>query len=120
VRLLLTPEFCAQYLADVRETETLYASEGLAHPGLILRLCNAALRDNVVLGPWIHTGSRLQNFAPLRVNDVASARARVIANYERKGHRLVDMDVLVLGNDRPAARVTHTAIYRLRQAAPTR
>jgi hypothetical protein len=118
VRLSLTPAFCAQYLDDVRETEALYANNGLAHPALVLRLCNAALRENVVLGPWIHTGSSLQNLAALHVRDELSARARVVANYERKGHRLVDIDVLVLANGQPAARVMHTAIYRLRQAAP--
>ena len=116
--LRLTPELSMQYLDDVGETDALYARNGLAHPGLILRLCNAALRENVTLGPWIHTGSSIQNFAAPRVGDELSARARVAANYERKGHRLVDLDVLVLANGaKPVARVKHTAIYRLRQVA---
>lgn len=116
--LWITPDFLAQYLDDVRETEPLYAREGLAHPGLMLRICNAALRENVVLGPWIHTGSVVQNFGVARVGDALSARARVTANYERKGHRFVDLDALVLANgERPVARVTHTAIYLPRQVA---
>jgi acyl dehydratase len=114
----LTPEFAERYLRDVRETDPIYAREGLAHPGTILRLCNWTLSHNVVLGPWIHVGSRLQNFAAARVGDELTTRARVTDNYERKGHRFVDVDALVIANGRTAvARVTHTAIYRPRQVA---
>jgi acyl dehydratase len=116
--LNVTPEFAAQYLHDVRETDALYAREALAHPGLVPRLCNMALTHNVVLGPWIHVGGEVRNFAPIRVGDVLLLSARVTANYERKGHRLVDLDVLVIGNARvPLARAKHVAIYRPRQVA---
>jgi hypothetical protein len=116
--LLVTAEFAAEYQQNVRETDTRYISEGLVHPGLILRACNWALSHNVVLGPWIHVGSNIDNFAAARVGDELSARARVIANYERKGHRFVELDTLVLANGRtPIARVAHTAIYRPRQVA---
>ncbi len=114
--LAVTKEFAAEYLRNVRETDPRYAAEGLAHPGLILRICNWALSHNVVLGPWIHVGSVLKNFAAAHVGDTLSARACVSANYERKGHRFVELDVLVLANaSKPLARVTHTAIYRPRQ-----
>ena len=115
---LVTADYAAQYLKDLRETDTLYAREGLVHPGLILRLCNWALSHNVVLGPWIHVGSNVQNFAAARVGDTLSIRARITGNYERKGHRFADLDVLVLANGAtPVARVAHAAIYRPRQVA---
>ena len=105
-----------QYLRDVRETDPIYAREGLAHPGLLLRLCNLVLRENVVLQPWIHTGSKVTNFAAARVGDELSARGRVAANYERKGHRLVDIDIVLIANGATVlAHVLHTAVYRLRQ-----
>jgi len=111
-----TPEVAAQYLRDVREADPIYAREGLLHPGLLLRLCNLALRENVVLQPWIHTGSKVTNFAAARVGDQLSARARVAANYDRKGHRMVDLDVALIANERTViAHVLHTAAYRLRQ-----
>jgi len=116
--LAVTEEFAAEYLHNVRETDPRYASEKLAHPGLILRVCNWTLSHNVVLGPWIHVGSVINNFAAARVGDEISARARVAANYERKGHSFVELDVLVLADGKaPLARVTHTAIYRPRQVA---
>jgi hypothetical protein len=51
------------------------------------------------------------------VGDELAARARVAANYERKGHRLVDLDIILIANGRTVlAHVLHTAVYRLRQA----
>jgi hypothetical protein len=112
----ITPEFAAQYLANVRETLPLYCAEGLGHPGILLRLCNWALTHNVVLGPWIHVASKVQNFRAARVGEELSVRARISANYERKGHRFVELDALVIAGARaPAARILHTAIWRPRQ-----
>ena len=116
--LVVTKEYAEEYLRTVRETEALYASEGLVHPGTILHIGNWALRHNVVLGPWMHVGSTVQHFAAARIGDELSARAVVTANYERKGHRFVELDVLVYTNRKtPIARIGHIAIYRPRQLA---
>ena len=113
-----TPEYVRQYLLDVRETAPLYAEEGLVHPGTVLRLCNYVLGNNVVLGPWIHVGSKLRNFAAARVGDTLTARAKVISNHVHKGHKFVVLDALVIANNTtPIARVEHTAIYLPRQVA---
>ena len=117
---VLTQERLNEYLTDVREAHDLYAREGLAHPGLLLRLCNSALRENVVLSPWVHTGSKVQNFAVARVGDDLAARGRVVQNYEKKGHRLVDLDVILVANDKTVlAHVSHTAVYKLRHLNET-
>lgn len=106
----------ANYVRDVREPLALYAAEGIIHPGLILRLGNRALSMNVRLGPWIHVGSRIQNYAPAKVGDRLAAPARVIKEYEHKGHRFVELDVLITADgERSLARIHHTAIYRPRQ-----
>jgi acyl dehydratase len=116
--LALTREFVSDYLRDVRETDPIYADQGLAHPGMILRTGNWALSHTVVLGPWIHVGSIVRNLALARIGDEITVRARVTANYERKGHRFVELDALVVANGRtPVARIAHTAIYRPRQLA---
>lgn len=109
------------YLEAVRESDPLYAREGIVHPGLLLRLCNSALKDNVLLAPWIHTGSKVRNFALARLGDVLTVRGRVAANYESKGHRLVDLDLTLVANDETVvAHVLHTAIYQLRHLAESR
>ena len=116
--LPITRDLVAQCIADLRETETVYLDEGLAHPVIIARTGNWALNHNVVLGPWMHVGSKLQHFVAAHIGDELSVRARVAGNYERKGHRFVDVDVLVLANKHtPLARIAHTAIWLPRQLA---
>jgi len=114
----VTPEMAARYLADSHESAAIYAKEGLVHPRDILRSCNFVLSRNVIFGPWIHTGSRIQHLAAVSVGDTLSVRARITRNYEHKGHRFVDIDALVIAGEKtPVAHIAHTAIYRLRQAA---
>ncbi len=116
--LHVTAEFASQYLHDLRETDALYARERLAHPGMVLRTMNWALVHNVVLGPWIHVGSKVQHLSTVAVGETLSACATVAANYDRKGHRFVELDGLVLASgERPVARISHIAIYRPREAA---
>ena len=68
----------------------------------------------------MHTGDRVQDLAAAWVGDMLSVCAQVTRNYEKKGHRFVDIDAPVMANrDTPIARIAHTTIYRLRQAAAT-
>ena len=71
-----------------------------------------------MLGPWIHVASKVDHFAAVRVGDELTVRAKVTANYEKKGHRFVELDGLVVANaTTPIARIAHTAIYRPRAVA---
>ncbi|MDB5618642.1 hypothetical protein [Tardiphaga sp.] len=106
----------AEYLAEVREADPIYAREGLMHPGVLQRVMNKVLVDNAILGPWIHVGSRMQLLAAASLDDELVARARVTANYERKGHRFVELDALVVANGTtPVAHCQHVAIYQPRE-----
>ena len=114
----ITPEMAARYLADSHESAAIYREQELVHPRDLLRSCNFVISRNVVLGPWIHTGSEIRHFAAVTVGSTLSVRARITGNYEHKGHRFVAVDALVLANDTTAAaQITHTAIYRPRQVA---
>ncbi len=114
----ITPEMAARYLADSRESAAIYTDQKLVHPRDILRSCNFVISRNVLLGPWIHTGSRVQHLRAVPVGDELSVRARITGNYEHKGHAFVEIDALVLSQERtPVARIAHTAIYRPRQVA---
>lgn len=104
-----------QYLADIRERDDIYLRENLVHPGQILRLCNAALVQSVVLGPWIHVGSRLRNFSAARVGQELTLRNRITSNGVTKGHSIVEFDALAVADDaQVVAQITHTAIWRPR------
>ena len=49
---------------------------------------------------------------------IAYARARVIGNYDKKGHRFVELDALVVANGTtPLAHCHHIAIYQPREQA---
>ena len=111
-------EAATEYLTDVRERDPIYAREGLGHPGLIQRVMNRVLVDNAILGPWIHVGSRMQLLSAARSGDEITARARVTGNYEKKGHRFVELDALVVANGTtPLAHCQHIAITQPREQA---
>jgi hypothetical protein len=111
-------EAAQEYLTDVREGDPIYAKEGLGHPGLLQRVMNRVLVDNAILGPWIHVGSRMQLLAAGKAGDEITARAKVTGNYEKKGHRFVELDALVVANGTaPLAHCQHTAIYQPREQA---
>ena len=111
-------EAATEYLTDIRERDPIYADEGLGHPGLLQRVMNRLLVDNAILGPWIHVGSRMQLLSAAKAGDEITARAKVTGNYEKKGHRFVELDALVVANGRtPLAHCQHIAIYQPREQA---
>ena len=111
-----------EYLDLIDDRIHLYRGDGaVAHPGWLLRFANYALSENVRLGPWIHVESAVQNFRDVHDGDDVSARARVVDRFERKGHQLVTLDVLlVVDEEEPAMHVRHTAIYQPRKKEPAR
>jgi acyl dehydratase len=111
-------EAATEYLADVREADPIYAREGLGHPGLLQRVMNRVLVDNAILGPWIHVGSTMQLLSGAKVGDEITARAKVTGNYDKKGHRFVELDALVVANGKtPLAHCQHIAITQPREQA---
>jgi hypothetical protein len=79
---------------------------------------NKVLVDNAIMGPWIHVGTRMQLLSSGRIGDEITARAKVIGNYDKKGHRFVELDALVVANGKtPLAHCHHIAIYQPREQA---
>jgi acyl dehydratase len=108
-------EAASEYLADIREGDPIFAREDLGHPGLIQKVMNRVLVDNAILGPWIHVGSKMQLLSAARIGDEITARAKVTGNYDKKGHRFVELDALVVANGTtPLAHCWHIAIYQAR------
>src|SRR5579872_3852593 len=107
------------YLDDIRETDPIYRTEGLVHPGQILRLANQALVQNVVLGPWIHVGSKVRNHAAARLGEELTLRSKITSNtLSSKGHAIVEFEAIVVADDaKTVSEITHAAIWRPRQAS---
>lgn len=118
VEELLSKEDAIQFLRDEKDDLALYEKEALLHPGYLLRLCNYVLSRNYLLGPWIHTSSKIQNFTTATMGRPIQARGRVASHYEQRGHLMVDLDILLLDGPKVLARVLHTAIYKPREKKP--
>lgn len=85
-------------------------------PAWPARLGNEVLMANVQLPPWIHVETRTRHLASVRDGEPVEVRALVAAAWERRGHRFVDLDVLVIGEaGRPLAQIRHIAITELAQ-----
>ena len=105
-----------EYLRDIRETDALFVRGRIMHPGMLIRTFNWAMMENAILGPWIHVGNTVHYIRPAAVGDVMTVRAKVIDNYEHKGHMFVELDGLIVANgDTPVAHCQYTAIYKPRE-----
>lgn len=108
----------SEYLDRIGDDLDLYRGpDAVAHPGWLLLDANQVLISNVVLGPWVHVGSRIHNLRPVLLGQQVAARARVTDNTERKGHHFVELDVVIFADDEPAMVVHHNAIWKLRDPA---
>lgn len=104
-----------EYLESVGADHAL-SVDGPAHPGWLILLANLALSSNVVLGPWIHVSSDMRLLGAVVDGELVAARTRVAAEYQRKGHRYVELDVVLLAEEvRPVAVIRHAAIYEPRR-----
>jgi hypothetical protein len=108
-------EPAAVYLAEVRDEHDVYEGGSICHPGFLARQANAVLHLNVQLGPWIHVGTRAHHRCVVRDGDVLEVRGRVAAEYDRKGHRFVDLDVEVTASGVAVWSAYHTAIWQPRR-----
>ena len=108
----------AAFLEEVADDLAVYRSpNAVAHPGFLVRWGNAALVESVVLGPWIHVSSEIQHLSLARLGDHITSSAVVTGLFERKGHKFVDLDVLLVANGaRPVMRILHRAIYEIRKS----
>jgi acyl dehydratase len=106
----------ADWLAKIDDPLALYRGrDGWVHPAWFLNQANQALRQNVRLGPWIHTGSVVRHLGGARLGETLATRGRVRSVFEKKGRGFVEADLVIVAGERarPVAHVLHTAIYRL-------
>jgi hypothetical protein len=100
------------YLDAIAETLSLYRA-GVVHPGVLLRLANDLLMENVALGPWIHTASHCRFLGVAELPTTLVAHGVVTECFSRNGNDYVRYDALVLADETPVVAVDHTAIYHL-------
>jgi len=107
-------EHAPAFLEEIGEDLAVYRDGGPAHPGYLLLAANWVFGANVRLGPWMHVGSDVTNYDVVTDGDRVFTRGRVAGVFERKGHRFVDLDLLMVADEtRPVLHVRHTAIYEI-------
>lgn len=109
------PVRALEYLAAVREDLSIYRDGPYAHPGWLLRFANSILVANVVLGPWIHVSSDVALLGIVGSGQAIDVHGAVLDEYERKGHRFVELDVVVFAEGDVVQRIHHTAIHTPRR-----
>lgn len=102
------------YLTSVNIEPGRWEEAKLWHPGVLLLAANEALATSVRMGPWIHVGSDISLFAPVRLEAGIEARSVVRDRYDRKGHEIVELDMTIHAENELAAHIHHTAIYKPR------
>jgi hypothetical protein len=112
----LPPQPRAPVFSEGQALGSLRTALRLPDSGWPARLGNDVLVANVALPPWIHVETRTKHVRPVRDAEPVLVRAFVAGLWERRGHRFVDLDVLVCGGDgHPVAQLRHVAIYELAQ-----
>jgi hypothetical protein len=81
-------------------------------PEALLGLANTIIVSNYRISPWIHTASEVACYQ--KPDGPLTVRGIIRECYERKGHQFMVVDVAILGGPL-IQRMTHTAIWRLRE-----
>lgn len=111
-------ERAPEFLDAIAEHLALYRNGGPAHPGWIVYDANQVLARNVALGPWIHTATEAAHFSIVHDGEVVVTSGRVAEVYERKGHQMVELDLLVVAaGARPVCHLRHRAIFEIARGA---
>lgn len=107
----------SDYLQSIDERLAVYYGEqAVAHPGYLLGRANEIFVRNFRLNPWIHVGSDLINYGALGNGEELSVRGRLREVFERKGHEMISMDLLLVADGRRIVQqVRHAAIYKIRE-----
>lgn len=106
------------YLVDVRDDSAVYADGAICHPGFLARQANYVLSRSVRLGPWIHVETTAWHRGLVHDGNQVEVRGIVRDEYERTGHRFVEIDVEITADGAPVWSAAHTAIWLPRTVVP--
>jgi len=91
-----------------------YSDQNIAHPALWPNVANMVFTEHLVSGAWIHTRSRIFHQGVARAGDELRVESKVIDRFStRAGDRAV-VDIQILANAEPVARLEHEALVSLK------
>jgi len=112
VEFELTQRWC-DYGVRSGDDLDLYTDLGVGHPAMWPSLANEVFVRHLVDGSWIHTRSRIWHQGLARVGQHLTMQSTVVDRFEsRAGERAV-VDIEMLADGAPVARLEHEALVRL-------
>lgn len=94
------------------ETHPIYASEAIAHPGLLMRRAMFEVNGSFRWpGPVVLTGCEARHFASVRAGARLETSSVIAGTSERRGKHYVVTEELMLADGRPAALFRRTQLY---------
>lgn len=94
------------------ETHPIYASEGIAHPGLLMRRSMFEVYASFRWpGPVVLTACDARHFATVAAGQRIETSSVIAETFELRGKHYVVTEELILANGRPAAQFRRTQIY---------
>lgn len=116
--LIHTREAQGEYLRAISETDPVYERNSVIHYGTLLRPGIMTLPANFVTKPWIHAATDTQFLGLAFLGDALDFHGRIVRLYERRGHKIMDVEGLVLANGvRPVMWLKLVEIYGPREAS---
>lgn len=108
----------ANFLEEMREELPIYrGKDARLHPAYWVAKANRLLKENVNLGPWIHSASDVQHHALAEPGESIFLNGHVQHAYRKRGHEIVVLELVARGaNERVLVHMTHTAIVKLAKA----
>ena len=106
----------ARELSQSLFVEALQSASGetLWHPALCLSCANRIVKENIQLGAWVHTASRVDYFDQPMQGEQVSLRGTVADTYDKRGHIVTELDLAMFADARRAlVKIHHTAIIQL-------
>jgi hypothetical protein len=109
---VLTEAEMLESRAAFDETHQIYASEGIAHPGLLMRRAMFEVYAGFRWpGPVVLTACDARHFALVAPGQRIETSSVIAETFERRGKHYVVTEELLLADGRPAAQFRRTQLY---------
>lgn len=92
---------------------SIYADHGLVHPAVWPALANQMVHQQLVIGAWVHTRSRIRHHSTAAVGDHVTATGVVLERFATRSGEKAILDVQIRSDRGLVASIGHEALVAL-------
>jgi hypothetical protein len=111
--VMLDGEFGSDYATRAGDDLTMFSDTATVHPAVWPALANRVFHEQLVRGPWVHTGSLIRHHRRVDVGVVATVDAVVARHWQRGRNRWATAVLTISVGDEVVASLLHTAIIEI-------